>query len=75
MAKSWQEAYQDFDSMTVPEIRDLLKSKDMPVSGKKMDQIAYLIFKEYPDLGYQFAKTNNPMTSKASLWVKLKYKH
>ena len=50
MTKSWQEAYQDFDSMTVPEIRDLLKSKDMPVSGKKMDQIAYLIFKEYPDL-------------------------
>lgn len=70
---TWQEAYQYLDSMTVPELRDFLKTKDLPVSGKKMDLIAYLIFKEYPDLGYQFAKTNNPIDSKASLWVRLKY--
>jgi len=70
---SWYKAYQSFNSMTISELKELLKSKDMPVSGKKMDLITYLIFKEYPDLGYQFAKTNNPMTSKSSLWVKLKY--
>ncbi len=77
MTKSWQERYQDFDSMTVPELRDLIKHwqgwGDQPASGKKMDLIQYLIFKEYPDLGYQFEKTNNPITSKASLWVNLKY--
>ena len=50
MAKSWQEAYRDFDSMTVPELKDLLKSKDMPVSGRKIDLIRYLIFDEYSDL-------------------------
>lgn len=70
MAKSWQEAYRDFDSMTVPELKDLLKSKDMPVSGKKRDLIQYLIFDEYPDFlhGDERDRTTHP-----ARWLKLKY--
>ena len=89
MTKSWQEAYQDFDSMTVPELRGqiirmsgphhpiqnpLSKTTTIHRTGKKMDLIQYLIFKEYPDLGYQYAKTNSPPPfDEAALWVKLKY--
>tara|TARA_R110001592_G_C12853663_1_gene722085 strand:- start:19 stop:327 length:309 start_codon:yes stop_codon:yes gene_type:complete len=72
MAKSWQEAYQDFDSMTVPELRDLLKSKDLPVSGKKMDLIQYLIFEEYPDISQANDLRTLPSAS-ASIWLNFQY--
>lgn len=77
MAKSWQEAYRDFDNMTIPELKDLLKSKDLPVSGEKLDLIRYLIFEEYPDI-YQnvphFQSDRQTSRShKASLWLKFKY--
>lgn len=46
----WQEAYRDFDNMTIAELKELLKSKDLPVSGRKIDLIRYLILDEYSDL-------------------------
>ncbi len=84
MATSWQEAYRDFDSMTVPELKELLKSKDMPVSGKKIDLIQYLIFAEYPEEPY-YSSDSSDLTEfnldqrlpdfrlGPAQWLKLKY--
>lgn len=72
MAKSWQEAYRDFDSMTIPELKNILKSKDLPVSGKKMDLIRYLIFDEYPDISQENDLRTNPGAS-SSMWLKFQY--
>mgnify|MGYP001577935718 CR=1 FL=1 len=69
MAKSWQEAYRDFDNMTIPELKNILKSKDLPVSGKKMDLIRYLIFDEYPDISQENDLRTIPGAS-SSMWLK-----
>ncbi len=73
MAKSWQEAYQYFDGWPVPELRDLLKSKDLPVSGKKMDLIQYLIFEKYPDIS-QANDLRTLASASASIWLNFQYK-
>tara|TARA_R110001592_G_scaffold178453_4_gene419482 strand:+ start:6470 stop:6736 length:267 start_codon:yes stop_codon:yes gene_type:complete len=44
----WVKRYSSYVNMTVAELKDFLKSKDLPVSGKKKDLIQYLIFDEYP---------------------------
>jgi hypothetical protein len=40
---SWVKAYESFNNMTVSELKELLKAADLPVSGKKIDLISYLI--------------------------------
>lgn len=72
MVKSWQEAYRDFDSMTIAELKELLKSKGMPVSGKKMDLIRYLIFDKYQDISQKNDLRTIPGAS-ASMWLKFQY--
>ena len=57
--------------MTISELKEILKSKDLPVSGKKMDLIRYLIFDEYPDFDRQI--TTDATSSSSSMWLKLKY--
>ena len=46
----WISDYNTYVNMTVAELKELLKSKDLPVSGKKKDLIQYLIFIDYPQL-------------------------
>jgi hypothetical protein len=45
---SWVESYDSFNSMTISELKELLKAADLPVSGKKIDLISYLIIAKYP---------------------------
>jgi hypothetical protein len=47
---SWRDRYQSYTQMTISELKELLKSSNLPVSGKKVDLISYLIFKDYPQL-------------------------
>ena len=82
MNKSWQEAYRVFDSRTIAELKEVLKSKDMPVSGKKRDLIQYLIFAEYSQveegflleakLGYK-DQLGNAYTDYPGTWLWAKY--
>ena len=51
----WISDYNTYVNMTVAELKELLKSKDLPVSGKKKDLIQYLIFIDYPHLENQFS--------------------
>jgi len=44
----WISDYNTYVNMTVAELKELLKSRDLPVSGKKQDLIQYLIFVDYP---------------------------
>ncbi len=44
----WVKRYNLYVRMTIGELKELLKAKDLPVSGKKKDLIQYLIFDEYP---------------------------
>ena len=46
----WISDYNTYVNMTVAELKELLKSKDLPVSGKKKDLIQYLIFIDHPQL-------------------------
>ena len=72
---SWYKAYQSYNGMTISELKELLKSKNLPVSGRKIDLISYLIFDEYPDFDRQITTINAyrhyPLSS--SMWLKLKY--
>lgn len=49
-ADNWLDSYSIYISMTIPELKELLKSRDLPVSGKKKDLVQYLIWMDYPDL-------------------------
>jgi hypothetical protein len=69
---SWYKAYQSFDSMTISELKELLKWNGLPVSGKKHDLISYLVFKDYPDLLREAHLPRKEMNSRG-LWLKLKY--
>jgi hypothetical protein len=57
--------------MTISELKEILKSKNLPVSGRKIDLIRYLIFDEYPDFDRQV--TTDATSSSSSMWLKLKY--
>ena len=46
----WISNYNTYVNMTVAELKELLKSQDLPVSGKKKDLIQYLIFINHPEL-------------------------
>ena len=46
----WISNYNTYVNMTVAELKELLKSQDLPVSGKKKDLIQYLIFINHPQL-------------------------
>ncbi len=46
----WVTRYNDYLNMTIAELKELLKSKGLPVSGKKKDLIQYLVFDEYPSV-------------------------
>jgi len=47
---SWFEQYDNFNRMTISELKELLKAKDLPVSGKKRDLVSYLILSDYSEL-------------------------
>ena len=68
---SWYKSYQSFNSMTISELKEILKSKNLPVSGKKMDLIRYLIFEEYPQISLENDRRSGGTLS--SFWLKLKY--
>ena len=68
---SWHKAYQSYNGMTISELKEILKSKNLPVSGRKIDLIRYLIFDEYPDFDRQI--TTDATSSSSSMWLKLKY--
>ena len=42
---------EDYDKMTVAELKELLKAADLPVSGKKSDLIARLAEANASDVG------------------------
>ena len=44
------DSYSIYAKMTVAELKELLKSRDLPVSGKKKDLVQYLVFMDYPEL-------------------------
>lgn len=69
---SWYKAYQSYNGMTISELKELLKSKNLPVSGKKRDLISYLVFKDYPDLLSGAHLPRKEIMSRG-LWLKLKY--
>ena len=46
----WLDSYSVYIRMTISELKELLKSRDLPVSGKKNDLVQYLIFMDYPEL-------------------------
>ena len=46
----WLDSYSVYIRMTISELKELLKYRDLPVSGKKNDLVQYLIFMDYPEL-------------------------
>ena len=72
----WISDYNTYVNMTVAELKELLKYKDLPVSGKKKDLIQYLIFIDYPHLENQFSAKfydDNPFT-RAGQWLEDKWR-
>ena len=47
---TWTNRYSQYNLLTMAELKEILKSKGLPVSGKKQDLILYLIFDEYPNV-------------------------
>ena len=71
----WVTRYNDYVNMTIAELKELLKSKGLPVSGKKRDLIQYLIFMEYPELFHYGGKFYDEITpTRAGQWLEDKWK-
>tara|TARA_B100001758_G_C18285522_1_gene544059 strand:- start:250 stop:522 length:273 start_codon:yes stop_codon:yes gene_type:complete len=70
----WVKLYDDYHHMTVAELKELLKSKGFPVSGKKKDLIQYLVFDEYPELFHYGGKFYDEITlTRAGQWLENKW--
>lgn len=70
----WVKLYDDYHHMTVAELKELLKSKGFPVSGKKKDLIQYLVFDEYPELFHYGGKFYEEITpTRAGQWLENKW--
>jgi|TARA_R110000824_G_scaffold40252_3_gene120887 hypothetical protein len=67
---SWVKAYESFNNMTVSELKELLKAADLPVSGKKIDLISYLIIANYP---YLFQTTLSDWTVNKAAFLHYKW--
>ena len=71
----WISNYNTYVNMTVAELKELLKSQDLPVSGKKQDLIQYLIFLDHPQLFQVGGKFYDeiPLT-RAGAWLEEKWR-
>ncbi len=69
----WVKRYTDYVNMTVAELKELLKYRDMPVSGKKKDLIQYLVFDEYPSVFNVKLDTSIPLVGTGT-WLEDKWK-
>ena len=69
----WVKRYNDYVNMTISELKELLKSKGLPVSGKKNDLIQYLVFDEYPSVFNVKLDTSIPLVG-AGTWLEDKWK-
>ena len=69
----WVKLYDDLYHMTVAELKELLKSKGLPVSGKKKDLIQYLVFDEYPSVFNVKLDTSIPLVGTGT-WLEDKWK-
>jgi len=69
----WVKRYNIYVNMTIAELKELLKTKDLPVSGKKKDLIQYLVFDEYPSVFNIKLDTSIPLVGKGT-WLEDKWK-
>ena len=69
----WVKLYYDLYHMTVAELKELLKSKGLPVSGKKKDLIQLLVFDEYPSVFNSYLDTSIPLVGTGT-WLEDKWK-
>tara|TARA_B100000287_G_scaffold433722_1_gene496145 strand:- start:4831 stop:5097 length:267 start_codon:yes stop_codon:yes gene_type:complete len=69
----WVTRYNDYVNMTIAELKELLKAKGSPVSGKKKDLIQYLIFDEYPSVFNFKLDTSIPRVGTGT-WLEDKWK-
>ena len=69
----WAESYESYNGMTIAELKELLKARDLPVSGKKKDLIQGLIFDVYPSVFNIYLDTSIPLIGTGH-WLEQKWK-
>lgn len=68
----WVEDYELYDSMTIAELKELLKASGSAVSGKKHDLVQRLVFQQYPTQFDQKLDTSIPLVG-TGIWLKQKW--
>ena len=68
----WVETYDVYSGMTIAELKELLKARDMPVSGKKKDLIQYLVFDDHPATFDLALDTSIPLVGTGT-WLEQKW--
>ena len=68
----WVEDYESYDSMTIAELKELLKASGLNVAGKKHDLVQRLVFHQYPSQFDQKLDTSIPLVGTGS-WLREKW--
>ena len=68
----WVEDYESYDSMTIAELKELLKASGLNVAGKKHDLVQRLVFHQYPSEFDQKLDTSIPLVGTGS-WLREKW--
>ena len=68
----WVEDYESYDSMTIAELKELLKASGSNLAGQKHDLVQRLVFQQYPSQFDQKLDTSIPLVGTGS-WLRQKW--
>ena len=68
----WVEDYESYNSMTIAELKELLKASGSAVSGQKHDLVQRLVFQQYPSQFDKKLDTSIPLVGTGS-WLREKW--